>query len=90
MLMLANVLGVIAGSILLLSGLPVLCEQLRNARAGSSGERRSRLMMAAGNGLWVLAGAASGFWAVCVMCGIQAAIQLEIYRRMRTGQASQS
>lgn len=78
----ANAVGLIAGTLLLASGLPLLREQLRRPHGGTAGERQSRLMMAIGNGLWVVAGVLGGLPAVSLMCSINTLINLEIWRRM--------
>lgn len=81
---LANTIGLAAGTLLLVSGFPVLWEQLKRSKsAATAGEQRSRLMMALGNGLWVIAGLISGLYAVTLMCAINALINLEIWRRMK-------
>lgn len=84
-----NAVGLAAGTLLLVSGFPVLWEQLKRSKsAATAGERRSRLMMALGNGLWVIAGIISSLYAVTLnavtlMCAINALINLEIWRRMK-------
>jgi uncharacterized protein with PQ loop repeat len=78
--------GFIAGGILLFSGLPALVEILRDKiRKATPGERRSRLLMALGNGLWVVSGLMTENTAVVVMCGINTIIQAAIWCRMACG-----
>lgn len=79
---LAEGLGILAGGILLYSGAPVLFAQLQRSDAGTPQERQSRLAMAVGNFLWVLAGILSGLWSVAAMCSLNAAIQSLIWIRM--------
>lgn len=81
---LGTVLGFIAGGILLVSGLPALREQLRGQEGGSTpGERKSRLIMALGNGLWVISGLLTMNVAVIAMCGMNTAIQLAIWSKSK-------
>lgn len=82
--LLANVLGLFAGSILLISGFPVLREELLSNHERTPGERLSRLAMAVGNGAWVIVGILSGLWAVTLMCGVNALIQLFIFLKSKT------
>ena len=79
---LAFVMGMTAGLLLLVSGLPMIIEQLKHPNPGTPGERRSRLLMALGNAIWVVSGLLSGNPAIILMCAINAAIQMAIWRRM--------
>lgn len=72
--LLANLLGGVAGTILLVSGLPVLREQMRPGATSSSGERFSRFLIGVGNALWVGYGLLNGQWVLAVMCGSQVVI----------------
>ncbi len=80
---LGNVLGFSAGFILLASGFPAMWEQIVRPNRGTVGERRSRLLMAVGNLVWVVAGVITSIWPVIVMCGINSIIQALIWQRMR-------
>lgn len=77
-----NVLGLIAGLILLISGFPALRDQMKHGEAGTSGERMSRFLMGTGNTIWVISAFFLEAWSVLVMCAINAVIQFEIWRRM--------
>lgn len=70
----AELLGFVAGCILLAASLPVVWEEATSIRTRSSGERLCRLAFAIGNGVWVVSGALSGHAAIIVMCGLNVLI----------------
>lgn len=81
---LPNLLGFLAGSLLLISGLPVIYEQFLQSGPTTPAERKSRLIMALGNAIWVLSGVLSANLSVIIMCGLNMLIQTTIWIRMHS------
>lgn len=80
--MISEILGGIAGGVLVGSSIPVFLERWHQSLPATKGERRSRLAMAAGNALWVVSGLLIGHMSLAAMCMLSATLQLFIWWRM--------
>lgn len=76
-----EIVGFVAGFVVLCAGLPPLIQQLTTPRAGTHRERQGVLFLAVGNLLWVIAAMFVGSVAMCVMAALNTAIRLEVWRR---------
>ena len=77
-----EVLGFIAGMIVLAAALPSLWVQLKSPRAGTRDERLGHIWLAAGNALLALACALTGTISVMVMATINTFLRTIIWLRM--------
>lgn len=78
-----TVTGLVAGSILIYAGLPVLKAQLKPGAKSSPEERFSRLLIALGNAVWTAYGITFSVWMLSVMCGLQVGVNLWVWSLMQ-------
>jgi hypothetical protein len=82
---LGDMVGFLAGGILLYSGSPLLKAVLLSEARVSTEEKQSRALMAVGNLLWVLCGLLTEAAPIVIFCGVQALVQAAIYFKMEVG-----
>lgn len=80
--LIGEVLGTIAGLIVLASALPSLVAQLKSARAGTRDERQGHFWLAVGNAILAVACALTGTISVMVMAAINTLLRTIIWLRM--------
>lgn len=80
---LGEVIGLLAGLVILYSGWPALKDQWKAPRAGTDQERFGCLLLGLGNLLWVPSAALTGSWAMVGMATVNASIRLMIWTKMK-------
>ncbi len=80
---LGQVIGFLAGSIVLYSGWPALKDQWKTPRSGTDQERLGCLLLGLGNFLWMPSAVLTGSWAMVGMAAVNAFLRLMIWVKMR-------
>jgi hypothetical protein len=91
-----DMLGFLAGAMVAFSGIPKVCQRIRQARRGTARFDEADLWrdsaQAAGNALWVIVGVSLGLASVTLFCAMQAglmamlvALNLRVRRMERQG-----
>lgn len=67
-----EILGLVAGGIVLSSTVPPFIKALKKGAVGEWGEIKSRGLQSAGNSLWLIFGVLTTNWSLSVMTGLSA------------------